>query len=179
MFFLNIATINVLTKKGIESSGDDRMNDDLSGRATPGIARSTHRSLPIALLRAREAVMGPVREMLAEIGLTEQQWRVLRVLDEDGPLDGRRLAERACLLAPSLTRILAGLESRDLAVRRPDPDDRRRMTVDLTSAGRAVLGANADRANALAAALKERLGEDRLDAILDLLAELEARARSD
>ena len=39
---------------------------------------STSRSLPIALIRAREGVMAPIREMLAETGITEQQWRVLR-----------------------------------------------------------------------------------------------------
>ena len=148
-----------------------------SGEGRPGIARSTRESLPIALLRAREAVMGPVREMLAETGLTEQQWRVLRVLDEDGPLDGRRLADRACLLAPSLTRIIAGLEARGLVTRRADAADRRRITVALAPPGRAVLAANAGRANALAADLAERLGAERMEALLDLLADLQARAR--
>ena len=36
--------------------------------------------LPIALMRAREQVMAPIRNMLADSGITEQQWRVLRVL---------------------------------------------------------------------------------------------------
>ncbi len=42
----------------------------------------TNRSLPIALLRARETVMGPIRDMLATSGVNEQKWRVLRVLQE-------------------------------------------------------------------------------------------------
>jgi len=37
---------------------------------------STDRSLPIALLRARETVMEPVRDMLSESGISEQKWRV-------------------------------------------------------------------------------------------------------
>ena len=55
---------------------------DKHAPATP--LRRTNRSLPIALLRARETVMGPVREMLAGTPVNEQKWRVLRVLDESG-----------------------------------------------------------------------------------------------
>ena len=54
--------------------------------------RETSRSLPIALLRARDAVMSRFRPMLQERGFTEQQWRVLRVLDEGGPLDPTEIA---------------------------------------------------------------------------------------
>ncbi|MCR9055691.1 MAG: hypothetical protein NXI02_00005, partial [Rhodobacteraceae bacterium] len=80
------------------------MTDDLN--ATGALALpSTKRSVPIALIRAREKVMGPIREMLSDCGITEQQWRILRVLEEFGPQDASSLAERACLLLPSQTRI--------------------------------------------------------------------------
>ena len=49
--------------------------------------RPTDRSLPIALLRAREKVMEPVREILAHSNISEQKWRVLRVVDEAGPVE--------------------------------------------------------------------------------------------
>ena len=55
----------------------------------------TDQSLPIALLRARERLMIPIREALQVTGLTEQQWRLLRVLEEFGPQDATKLAERA------------------------------------------------------------------------------------
>ena len=103
---------------------------------------STSRSLPIALLRAREAVMGPVRGMLADAGVTEQQWRVLRVLDEDGALDPTTIAERAVLLLPSLTRILQKLEEKELVTRARDESDRRRQIIEVSPAGRALIAAN-------------------------------------
>ncbi|MBT7906778.1 MAG: MarR family transcriptional regulator, partial [Marinovum sp.] len=53
------------------------------------------RSLPIALIRAREGVMLPIRQMLSETGITEQQWRVLRVLAEYGVMDAKTLADRS------------------------------------------------------------------------------------
>ena len=73
----------------------------------------TTRSLPIALMRARESVMAPIRDMLSETGLSEQQWRVLRVLAEQGEMDSHSLAERACLLFPSLTRMAAKVDAQN------------------------------------------------------------------
>ena len=45
--------------------------------------------------------MGPIREMLTKSGISEQKWRVLRVLDEMGPVEQTAIAEAACLLLPS------------------------------------------------------------------------------
>jgi len=75
---------------------------------------STSRSLPIALIRAREGVMAPIRDMLSETGITEQQWRVLRVLAEYGQMDTKTLADRSSLLFPSLTRIAATLRFKEV-----------------------------------------------------------------
>ena len=50
---------------------------------------TTARSLPIALIRAREGVMLPIRDMLSETGITEQQWRVMRVLWTSKPMNWR------------------------------------------------------------------------------------------
>ena len=72
------------------------------------------RSLTIALLRARETVMSHFRPILAAHDVTEQQWRVLRVLAESGTLDVTELADKASLLAPSLTWIIKTLDERGL-----------------------------------------------------------------
>ena len=80
--------------------------------------RKTKRSLPIALLRAREEVMVPIRSMLAESGVTEQKWRVLRVLEEIGEIEPTVIASEACLHLPSLSRILKTMESDGLIVRK-------------------------------------------------------------
>lgn len=136
---------------------------------------STAQSLPIALLRARDKVMGPVRKMLADVGVTEQQWRVLRVLVEEGPLDPTSIAERAVLLLPSLTRILQKLEEKELVTRGRDQFDRRRHVITLTEAGEALIAENMAAALALAAAQRERLGAEKFDQLLVLLGELNAQ----
>lgn len=133
---------------------------------------STSRSLPIALLRAREQVMGPIRAMLADVGITEQQWRVLRVLDEGGAMEPTRIAEEACLLLPSLTRILQKLEEKDLILRRRDESDKRKQVVQISAEGQKVIAANLDASIALVDCLRARLGEARYELLLDLLNEL-------
>ncbi|MDE0524889.1 MAG: homoprotocatechuate degradation operon regulator HpaR [Boseongicola sp.] len=130
---------------------------------------STRRSLPIALIRAREAVMAPIREMLAGTGLTEQQWRVLRVLDEFGPMDASRLAREAGLMASSLTRIVQAMMTDGLVTRETSASDRRRQVVGIASRGRKVLSDNRDAALAIAKDLHGRLGERDFERLLDLL----------
>jgi hypothetical protein len=46
-----------------------------------------HRNLPRLLLQAREAVMAHTRPSLREHALSDQQWRVLRVLGENGTVE--------------------------------------------------------------------------------------------
>ncbi len=133
---------------------------------------STTRSLPIALMQAREAVMGPIRDMLGASGLTEQQWRVLRVLDEAGPLDASTLAHRAALLLPSASRIVQGMVEKGLVTRVQGSEDRRRQQVEITDQGRQLIVNNGDRAAEIAAGWRAQLGDDRFEDLLDLLADL-------
>ena len=135
---------------------------------------STSRSLPIALLRARERVMGPIRAVLADAGVTEQQWRVLRVLHESGPLDPTRIADQACLLLPSLTRILQKLEEKALIRRKPNQTDKRKQIVQITTQGAALIKANFDASIAVMEKVRIQMGPDRYEALLDLLNELDA-----
>src|SRR6201995_5147534 len=71
-------------------------------------------SLPMALLRAREAVMRQFRPSLRQHGLTEQQWRILRALAAIDAVEVTELVRTAFLLGPSLSRILRDLEKRRL-----------------------------------------------------------------
>lgn len=137
----------------------------------------TNRSLPIALLRARERVMEPIRAMLADVGVTEQQWRVLRVLNEGGTLDPTEIAERSCLLLPSLTRILQTLEGKSLVTRQPHPTDRRKQLVTIAEGGRQLIADNMQESQRLNEWLLDSFGQDKLDELLDLLNELNALSR--
>lgn len=134
--------------------------------------RRTDRSLPIALLRAREAVMTPIRAMLAESPLNEQKWRVLRVLEESGPMEQTAIAEATCLLLPSLTRIVQTMEAEGWLRRSQDAQDRRKSIVAITPEGRALIAGHAEQSRAILDRLEADFGRDRLELLLDLLEDL-------
>ncbi|MEM1076243.1 MAG: homoprotocatechuate degradation operon regulator HpaR [Pseudomonadota bacterium] len=133
----------------------------------------TSRSLPIALIRAREGVMAPIRAMLAKSNITEQQWRVLRVLAEYGPMDTTTLAHRSSLLHPSLTRIAASMREKGLITQVRDNDDRRRQVVTITPGGQRIITENMDDAVQIVDSFKRKLGEADYEALLDLLERLD------
>ncbi len=89
-------------------------------------------SLPMLLLRAREACMANFRPILAAHGLTEQQWRVIRALAENNGLETKELAERSLILKPSMTGIIDRLERDGLVRRKKDRNDGRKTCLWLT-----------------------------------------------
>jgi len=134
---------------------------------------STSRSLPIALMRARERVMSPIREMLSKSDITEQQWRILRSLSEFGEMDSTSLAERSALLTPSLTRIINSMQSKGLVLQRRDEIDKRRQMITITASGQKIIDDNLEEATAIMQKLKHSLGSDNYEKLLDLLSLLE------
>lgn len=137
------------------------------------LLEKTNRSLPIVLLRARESVMAHFRPMLAEHGLTEQQWRVLRVLSEEGEQDASHLAEHACILPPSLTRMLKTLEANGWIEGRRDKDDGRRMLFRATDDGLKFIDTVSPKGAAIYDEIIASFGEDKLRQLVDLLDDLQ------
>lgn len=138
---------------------------------------STRRSLPIALLRAREGVMSPIRDMLADTGITEQQWRVLRVLAEYGSLDATTLAERSSLLFPSLTRISTTMRNKGLITQTRDATDRRRQLIAITDDGQKIINDHAHQAANIVANFRATLGDAHYELLLDLLGQLDPNTK--
>lgn len=116
--------------------------------------------------------MGPIRDMLATSGINEQKWRVLRVVDEQGPLEQTAIADAACLLLPSLTRILRTMEEEGLLTRQADTADRRKSIVTLTDAGRALIDLHAAQSAQVLNKLESRFGAEKLNLLLNLLEDL-------
>jgi homoprotocatechuate degradation regulator HpaR len=136
------------------------------------LPRDTRRALPIALLRAREVVMARFRPILAAHDVTEQQWRVIRVLGEESPLDATEVADRACVLAPSLTRIIRALEERKLISRARDAVDGRRICLALAATGLQLIQEVTPEISPVYAELEAQYGRERIELLLDMLGEL-------
>lgn len=130
-------------------------------------------SLPMALLQAREAAMRLFRPLLAEHGLTEQQWRVLRALaSSDQAIEVGGIAETTFLLAPSLSRILKDLEGRGLVRRAPVVTDQRRAEISLTRAGGNLVAAVAPESEAIYNQIETAYGQVELKELMLRLATL-------
>ena len=93
-------------------------------------------SLPMLLYRALDALMPRFRRIFTAAGLTEQQWRVLRVLWEHEQIAQNALAALCLIPQPSLIGVLDRLAANDLIERRRSDTDRRVMHVAATRAGR-------------------------------------------
>ena len=139
----------------------------------PHAAPFVHRNLPLLLLKAREALMQHHRPALRAHGLSDQQWRVLRVLREhaDG-LETGLLAERAFILGPSLTGMLVRMERDGLVTRQRSAEDARRSLVRATAAGLTLADALVGSIEAQYDDLAGHLGQARLAQLYALLDEL-------
>ncbi len=131
--------------------------------------RLTRRSLPIALLRARESIMAKFRPMLARHKINEQQWRVIRILGEYGELDASQLAERALVLGPSLTRMIKTLEKTKLILTRSDKEDGRRTLVSITPKAKALIKEITPESAAIYKEIETKFGVEQMEQLLDLL----------
>lgn len=135
--------------------------------------RDFSRSLPMSLLRAREAVMKQFRPSLRRHGLTEQQWRILRALAAVDAIEVTELARVAFLLGPSLSRILRDLEARQLIERRTAKADLRRGVVSISQKGLRLIELVAPTSEAIYAAITRCYGAQQLAELQTMLGMLE------
>jgi homoprotocatechuate degradation regulator HpaR len=150
-------------------------------RSSKTIAKDVHRvpmrdfsqSLPMALLRAREAVMRQFRPSLRKHDLTEQQWRILRALAAVDAIEVTELAHLAFLLGPSLSRILRDLEARGLVTRKLVERDQRRSVLSIAPKGLRLIGRVAPHSEAIYAEIAQRYGARKLGELQQMLGELE------
>ena len=135
-----------------------------------------HRNLPHLLLRAREALMAHFRPLLGEFGLTEQQWRILREVVEQGPLEPRQLCEACSISSPSIVGVLLRMEETGLITRERMAHDQRRVLVSLTPKSRKIAQQLIPLVEQRYQALEASLGLDAIQEVYDALDALLARA---
>jgi homoprotocatechuate degradation regulator HpaR len=143
-------------------------------RYTAGMSHTSqamfrHRNLPHLLLQARETLLAGFRPILRQFGITEQQWRVMRTLNERGPMEPNQLAEACLILSPSLTRMLGGMEDAGLVERTRSVTDQRRQLVSLTPPARAVIAQMEPLIEARYQELARQLGPERLSEVYHAL----------
>jgi homoprotocatechuate degradation regulator HpaR len=146
------------------------MADASARRASSSSAmRPFDQSLPMALLRAREAVMRGFRRLLRAHGLNEQEWRIMRALMEAERLEIGELAERVFILKPSATRTVKNLQARGIVSRSRVSSDQRRASIALTAEGRALFDELAPQSELEYARISQLVGAIDIDELYQLL----------
>lgn len=127
------------------------------------------KTLPIALLRAREAIMQQFRPMLQEFNISEQQWRVLRVIRDSNEIEASELATAACVLPPSLSRMLKALQERGFIRITSDPCDARRYKITLSRQGEEFVREVSPHSAQMYHSIEQQVGRDNIDEMLTSL----------
>nr|WP_325248782.1 homoprotocatechuate degradation operon regulator HpaR [Amylibacter sp.] len=130
-----------------------------------------NKTLPILLARARETLLSYWRPKLTEMGFTEQQWRVLRVVAEHKRIDISTLSEETAMHMPSVTRILQTLEQNGLVERTRDEEDSRRSWVRATQKTFDVLASCVETSNEIYAGIEKKFDNKKMAQLLTLLRE--------
>ncbi|MCF5725559.1 winged helix DNA-binding protein [Pseudomonas syringae] len=135
--------------------------------------RYAERSLALACLRARDAVVSNFSPILQELNVTEQQWRVMRITFEYEELPFAELCRLSCIHKVSMARIVSALSELGWMEKKKSEIDLRAYNVSLTPKGREVAQRAADATQAIYDDLFERYGRKKAELLLELLKDLE------
>lgn len=131
--------------------------------------RQARRSLPLLLLQTRAAVMSHFRPLLREHGVSEQQWRVIRALQDGGPMEMGRLANICLLHGPSLTGMLARMDQANFVTRSRFEGDQRKWIVALKPEAETLFESMRSGMQLQYALIEQKLGGEDLAALYAML----------
>ena len=132
--------------------------------------------------RLHSAVLHLLRRLAREdraTGESPARLSALSVLVFSGPRPIGQLARDERVSAPTMTRLVAGLEADGLVTRSADPDDRRTQRVAATSRGREILVAGRARRVAALEALLVGVAEEDRAALAGAVTVIEQRLLGD
>jgi homoprotocatechuate degradation regulator HpaR len=129
-------------------------------RKPPAAPTLRRRNLPLMMLQAREHVIAHFRPILNAHGITEQQWRIVRLLQGTGPLEPHEIGELCRLSSPSLAGVLSRMENVGFVQRKRLADDQRRVLVSLTPRSRALVSRMAPLIEAVYVRIEGLLGKE-------------------
>lgn len=122
-------------------------------------------------MQTYETFIATANQALRKHQLSPAGRQALAILDGAGaPLSPTVIAERLLVTTASVTSLLDTLERRGLVTRSPDPDDRRKVLVALTSHGRRAVDELLPQMVALQTAMVAGLSEARRRQLLESLA---------
>jgi DNA-binding MarR family transcriptional regulator len=118
-------------------------------------------------------VEGAIGALCRRHGLSHAALNALAVIEGEGqPMLTGEVAARMHITSGTVTSLLDNLERKGYVARSNDPDDRRRVLVDITKKAQDVLDAALPEIQLLVATVFERVGVKRQQELLDILADV-------
>ncbi|WP_328306823.1 MarR family winged helix-turn-helix transcriptional regulator [Actinomycetospora sp. NBC_00405] len=139
------------------------------------MATGTDLALPLLLARLYDEVLRRYNEALRTVGCTAEEWWVLTFLAREGGRPMHEIAEFAGLPKPTLTKVVDRMVAGNLAYRRVDVTDRRRVLVSCTVRGLETHARARGAVGAVEADLERLVGGAKLAGLRDALAEAASR----
>jgi DNA-binding MarR family transcriptional regulator len=121
------------------------------------------------LKRAQQAFCVAVDDALRQVGLSNAQYAVLAILEDEGALSGAELARRLFVTPQTMNQLVAGLETRALIERTAHPFHGRILQTSLTNRGRSLLAEAHQRVRAIEARMVAGLSEEKQHELVRLL----------
>lgn len=131
-----------------------------------------NQSLPMLLNSTLDSIMPAYRDLFARHNLTEQQWRVLRVLWSEQRVTAADLSRLTLLSAPSLVGILDRLEGKQLIARVRSTTDRREVYIVTSAIGRELRDQIMPSVGSIHDDIRSRVSTQEWDAMVAILAKL-------
>ena len=108
-----------------------------SGEGTPGYVLEEQAGHILRRAHQRHAAI--FQELIGDSQLTPLQFAALARLRDLGEVSQNQLGRLTAMDAATMQGVIKRLDARGLIVRRPDPDDRRRLILSLSDEGRSVV----------------------------------------
>jgi homoprotocatechuate degradation regulator HpaR len=131
--------------------------------------RISYRNLPQLFLKAREGLMSHFKPILQHFNLTEQQWRILRALDQHPQLEPRQICQLCQIMSSSMAGVLARMEELELIVRVRVSGDQRRVSVSLSPKGDQLIEQIAPLIDVQYRQIEQAYGQQTVDALIAAL----------
>jgi homoprotocatechuate degradation regulator HpaR len=130
------------------------------------LPRISYRNLPQLFLKAREGLMSHFKPILQHFNLTEQQWRILRELDQHHRLEPRQICQLCQIMSSSMAGVLARMEELELIERVRVSGDQRRVLVSLSAKGDQLIEQIAPLIDVQYRRIEQAYGQQTVDALI-------------
>lgn len=138
----------------------------------------TRDSIALACSRARDAVVSNFSPHFLKWEITEQQWRVMRILHENEQLSLSELCQHSCIHKASMSRIITTLIERGWVNKQRDQVDTRSFNINLTEEGyQFVLNAQGV-GHQIYEEIYQKYGRQKVKLLLEMLHDLEVVRKS-